>query len=400
MLTHEELQAKLNELIRPGSLEVGPDVFNICWQDHPTTGPRVSFDYRDSETNVVYRRMTLRQLYILRHISTEEWRDIDVITCGPSDPERGIYRYEPASRAAAVKLRDRGLLDLSITNGILEGSFLVRKRSLQLDVGYYPAETENAWAEAVRRLNEIQKDYPMMPLELEHELFSMLDEFKRQSEELDSYGKALCSDAELTKYLHNYLYSLHWSDDAVRSAPIVRAATYEKVEGEQELPVRRINMSCWKITDRDPRRPVFMRGSRHCLHIKYGASTYYFRVAKRYLRRIGYTCFDKRLHADNMACLKIRIFEKYREHFSTNSRFLNPTDTDLYVEWNRDECTIWVKGKHYIALSLRFPGQAKQETSPPMPPQTLPQPEMQFPRRARERGMIVLTALKELGIEV
>ena len=129
--------------------------------------------------------------------------------------------------------------------------------------------------------------------------------------------------------------------------PVVRASTYNnQVDRSQELAFGGDHFDgvrWWRgASPSDPRRPVLMRGAKKAIEERRGRRRDYQNdIAERFLRRIKYTCFDRKEHGKN-----IRQFA--RKDYWDQGHFCATRDGEFEVGYCRPlECwRAWVGG-HY-----------------------------------------------------
>ena len=115
--------------------------------------------------------------------------------------------------------------------------------------------------------------------------------------------------------------------------PIVRAQTYGRVWPAQEA---------YQQHSDDPRRPVAMRGSLAIMAYKYCRSYrgwhpngFAEAIAKRYLRRVKYTCVDRAQHFEAMDRLEARLSKKFP--LTHHAAMPSP------------HCEVWIGGRPFRA---------------------------------------------------
>lgn len=123
---------------------------------------------------------------------------------------------------------------------------------------------------------------------------------------IDWRGRIERLEVELREEINDYLAdkSIVEHDGSLEAsvdgAPVVCAGVYRAVDRRQEFSEFRRNQ--WR---NDPRRPVLMRGSVEFLRITKGGFLHW--VPVRYLKRIRYTCFDRKAHRENLKAINAKM---------------------------------------------------------------------------------------------
>jgi hypothetical protein len=171
--------------------------------------------------------------------------------------------------------------------------------------------------------------------------------------------------------------------------PFVRAEVYgDKIDSRCEL---------WDVWEnRDPRRPVLMRGSKGFLTAVYGKNGWHGRVVERYLRIVKYTCFDQAMHEAMQRRVRDwarkRFYVSY--HFDNQPVFMSLGERPLHGNttcWFKGEHHSWISGEQFRALKARH---AKESPAKPIPPSRKKLKKKDADREAR----ILARALYDLGI--
>lgn len=198
-------------------------------------------------------------------------------------------------------------------------------------------------------------------------------------------------------------------------APIVRASTYgNDVKQDQELGNYASIYSGWYGHNgtffKDHRRPVVMRGARRYLVAKYSfteshiANGYAELVAARYLRRIKYTCSDRKTNSRNMdelaSALRRRFHCSYTFDLRGRGRCGRPGFHvgPLFLESPEFEVGEWVAGRHIVQTFERAPEPKPIRVERPERALTRTVRRKTSYRTTRTDERAILRAVYELGL--
>ena len=176
--------------------------------------------------------------------------------------------------------------------------------------------------------------------ELTNRLPSLVNSTVRYLAERNIYQDALESKAGLK----------HFVEELGIKDPVGRALYYVGF-GDCEI-TREIRVGN-SLIDRDPRRPVIMRGSIYWLVRHYAkggysntcANGWCERVVERYLRRIKYTCFDATDHHKNMHETYCRLQGKAGFYLSF-ATFNTPSVSHTGNKFSAPPYDVFIKGRH------------------------------------------------------
>jgi len=158
---------------------------------------------------------------------------------------------------------------------------------------------------------------------------------------------------ESDDYMHEWVSNKYGPFRRYQQLAITRASTYSNIHHLQELDVWRFN--------RNPRRPVLMRGSREFLRLAYSLSSsmsdngYCISVLDRYLESLKLTCFDRGEYLKILESVADRFMNKEYNlsyHYHRSSR--NYYDAPGIHKFEPDSATAWIGGKRVFLTVNQF----------------------------------------------
>lgn len=198
--------------------------------------------------------------------------------------------------------------------------------------------------------------------------------------------------------------------------PIVRASTYgNKIGGRQELgnmaSVLGWNDKCPENGHRhrdEPRRPVAMRGAQSVMIAKYShgaphiANGLAYKVGKRYLRRIKYSCDNFQSNRENLETLNDRLSEKFNVSHSFDFRCEYEVGPHVSRIWEDGEYVhgieegYWKLRDHPIRQSPPARQTFQRTVRKALKPKPVDRKQTIITRRREERA--ILRAVYDLGL--